>query len=108
MLGEGAEDSDKETYIKFLEYCEERRRSWAKQVEKDEARMKDCKRKEEQWESMKFLQKNDKGWQTRKIKEIERIKDEKRIERLTICAQKKKRYGLKKLTKESRRGQPRG
>ena len=58
MLGEGAEDSDKETYIKFLEYCEERRRSWAKQ-EEDEARKKECKRKEEHWallrESTEFL-----------------------------------------------------
>ena len=49
---------------------------------------------------MEFLKKNEKGWQTRKIREIERIKEEEKVERLTICAQKKKRYGIKNLTKE--------
>ena len=66
-LVEGAEDSDRETYRKFLEYCEERRRSWDKQVEEDEERMKRCKREMEHWallkESMRFLKENEKGWQ---------------------------------------------
>ena len=61
--------------------------------------MKRCKREMEHWallkESMRFLKENEKGWQTRKIKEIERIKEEERAERITICAEKKKRYGLK-------------
>ena len=69
MVMEGAEEDDKETYRKFLEYCEERRRSWARQEEEDEARKRECNRKEEHWallrESMEFLKKNEKGWQTR-------------------------------------------
>jgi hypothetical protein len=40
LVMEGAEEDDKETYRKFLEYCEERRRSWTRQEEEDEARQR--------------------------------------------------------------------
>ena len=104
----GTDEEERETYLKFLEYCEERRRSWAKQVEEDEDRMRICRRKEDQWtllrESIQFLKENEKSWQTRRIKEIERIKEEEKAERLTICAEKKKRYGIKKFNNEDRKG----
>ena len=61
----GTDEEERETYLKFLEYCEERRRSWAKQVEEDEERMRMCRRKEDQWillrESIKFLKENEKS-----------------------------------------------
>ena len=102
---QGLEDKEeKEKYKRFLEYCEEKRREWRKQEEEDTARKEDAKRKEENWkllrESISFLKKNESKWQHRKIKEVERIKNEEKADRLAIRRQKKKKYGIKLLNKE--------
>ena len=104
----GLEDKEeKEKYKRFLEYCEEKRREWRKQEEEDTARKEDAKRKEENWkllrESISFLKKNESKWQHRKIKEVERIKNEEKADRLAISRQKKKKYGIKQLNKEENR-----
>ena len=64
-------------------------------------------RKEANWsllrESISFLKENEDGWQQRRIKEVDRIKEEEKKDRLEICKEKKKRYGIKKLNKEENR-----
>ena len=54
-------------------------------------------------ESIKFLKENEKGWQQRRIGEVDRIKEEEKMERLAICKQKRKRYGIRKLNKEEQK-----
>ena len=65
-------------------------------------------RREEHWrllrESVRFLRENEAGWQQRKIKEVDRIKEMEKAERLAIASQKKKRYGIKTLKKKRTRG----
>jgi hypothetical protein len=39
----------------------------------------------------------------RKIKEVDRIKEEEKRDRLAICKEKKKRYDIKKMNKEENR-----
>ena len=46
------------------------------------------------------MRENEAGWQQRKIKEVGRIKEVEKAERLAIASQKKKRYGIKTLNKE--------
>ena len=61
-------------------------------------------RREEHWrllrESVRFLRENEAGCQQRKIKEVDRIMEVEKAERLAIASQKKKRYGIKTLNKE--------
>ena len=64
-------------------------------------------KKESNWsllrESMSFLKENESKWQHRRIKEVDRIKEEEKKDRLAICKEKKKRYGIKKMNKEENR-----
>jgi hypothetical protein len=61
-------------------------------------------RREQHWrllkESVRLLSENEAGLQQRKIKEVDRIKEVEKAERLAISAQKKKRYGIKTPNKE--------
>jgi hypothetical protein len=43
---------------------------------------------------------NEDGWKERRNGEIKRIKEQEKKERLEIVAEKKKRYGLQRLSKE--------
>ena len=100
-------DPDKETYLEFLKYCDERRKEWVRQEQGDDERKRENEKKEEHWalmrESIKFLKENEKGWQQRRIGEVDRIKEEEKMERLAICEQKRKRYGIRKLNKEDQK-----
>ena len=96
LLVKGMMDTEKrEKYSQFLAYCEERRTDWRKQEEEDKARKETQMRKEEHWkllrESVAFLKENERHWQQRRIKEVDRIKEEDKIDRLAVCKQKKKR-----------------
>ena len=51
-------------------------------------------------ETTKYLKENDTGWTKRKMKETARIRAEEKADRLAIVAEKKKRYGLNRLSKE--------
>ena len=88
----GGSETDNERYRIFLEYCEERRSNWARGEQEDVARMKEKKRKEEHWgllrESCKFLRENGEAWQQRKLKEVEKIKEEGKRDRLAFCKEK--------------------
>ena len=60
--------------------------------------------KEKAWEMMResitFMKTHEEKWRTRRIEECDRIKEEEKIDRLAIAREKKKRYGLKKLSVE--------
>jgi hypothetical protein len=63
--------------------------------------------KEKAWEMMResitFMKTHEEKWRTRRIEECDRIKEEEKIDRLAIAREKKKRYGLKKLSVEENR-----
>ena len=63
-----------------------------------------ARRKESSWELMKeaikFLKTNEERWRERRIEECARIKEEEKRDRLALVKEKKKRYGLTKLSKE--------
>ena len=94
-------------YRNFLAYCEERREEAKKLLEGDEDRKREAKRKKEVWdlmrESMDFLSKNQERWKERRIEESKRIKEEDKKDRLAIAKEKKKRYGIKVLSREESR-----
>ena len=69
-----------------------------------DARKSEAKSKEETWHlmrtSIEYLKNNEDKWRCRRIEECERIKEEDRRDRLAIAKEKKKRYGLKRLSKD--------
>ena len=75
--------------------------------EEDEDRKMRALAKEKMWdmmrESINFLKNQEERWQTRRIEECDRIREEEKIDRLAIAREKKKRYGLKKLSQEENR-----
>ena len=87
--------------MEFLKYCEERRQEVKRSRDEDEARKSEAKSKEEDMRtSIEFLRSNEDKWRCRRIYECERIKKEDKKDRLAIAKEKKKRYGLKRLSKE--------
>ena len=88
-MDEGWEGEDNARHRLFLLYCEERRQESKQRQEDDEERMRIADRKRNSWDmlrvSMEFLRKNDTKWQTRKIEEVDRIKEEEKTDRMAIC-----------------------
>jgi hypothetical protein len=70
----------------------------------DEERKREAKRKKEvrdlMRESMDFLRKKKEKWKERRIEESKRIKEEEKRDRLAIVKEKKKRHGIKVLSRE--------
>ena len=54
-------------------------------------------------EARTFLKENEDGWKERRNGEIKKIKEQEKKERLEIVAEKKRRYGLQKISKEENR-----
>jgi hypothetical protein len=50
--------------------------------------------------SISFLKENEEGWKLRKMKECERIREEEKQDRLALTREKKRKYGIKKISKE--------
>ena len=100
----GAGEEDNERYKKFLAYCEEWREERRARIEEENGRKRSARRKELAWEmlreSIRLIKENEGAWRSRKSKECERIKEEERMDRLAIVAEKKKKYGIKKLSKD--------
>ena len=103
----GGTEEDNERYLEFLRYCEEQREESLRRREEDEDRKKRALAKEKAWEMMResvnFLKSNEERWRTRRIEECDRIREEEKRDRLAIAREKKKRYGLKKLSVEENR-----
>jgi hypothetical protein len=100
----GAGDEENRIYKNFLRYCEERREEQRQRLRADEERMMEARKKEAAWEllrtSIKYLKEKDGDWRARKIGECDRIKEEEKRDRLAVAMMKKKRYGVKRLSKE--------
>ena len=101
---QGAAKSDNERYKIFLAYMEEKREEARERLRAEEERKEVARRKESSWELMKeaitFLKTNEERWRERRIEECARIKEEEKRDRLALVKEKKKRYGLTKLSKE--------
>ena len=100
----GGSSEENERYRALLKYCEEMREEKKRQISEDEGRKAEARRKEHTWsllkESIRYLRENEVRGQHRKIVEIERIKAEERQVRLAIISEKRKRYGIKKMSKD--------
>jgi hypothetical protein len=99
----GKED-DNRRYRELLQYMEERRKEDRERLSKEEEKKREAKRKMDSWAllrlSMGYLKEKDGAWRQRKIEECDRIREEEKRDRLAITREKKKRYGINKLSKE--------
>ena len=104
MWVKGAELSDNDRYKALLDYMEKMREETKQRIREDDERKEEAKRKEDTWSLMKeavdFIKKNGKGWVERRSRECERIREEEKLDRLAVVKQKKRRYGISKLSKE--------
>ena len=50
--------------------------------------------------SMGYLKETEEGWRTRKLEECTRIREEEKEDRLAVAREKKRKYGIKKISKE--------
>ena len=100
----GGTEDENERYGNFLKYCESRREEGKRIQDEDEERKLLAKEKEDHWRllrlSIQYLKENEPKWRSRKIKECDRIREEEKADRLAIAKMKKKRYGVKGLSKE--------
>jgi hypothetical protein len=100
----GAHADDNQRYKEFLMHMEERREEARERLIKEEERKRMARKKEESWSLMRvavnFLRENTDKWRERKIEECDRIREENKRDRLAVSKQKKKRYGMKRLSKE--------
>ena len=75
--------------------------------EEDDERKDQAKRKEESWELMRrcitYLKENGNKWRERRILKSDKIREEEKRDRLAVVRVKKRKYGLKKLSKEENR-----
>ena len=83
----------------------EKKREETRLVMKErEERRVEAKRKEDTWALMKeaitYLKVNTEGWVERRSREVERIREEEKLDRLAVIKQKKKRYGKGKISKD--------
>ena len=103
----GGKKEDNQRYKEFLKYCEERRTVSRREEEQDVERKQRADKKTRHWEllrvSIEFLKKNEQKWKTRSLKECTRIRELEKEERLAIVKEKRKRYGIKTLSKEESR-----
>ena len=51
-------------------------------------------------ESVEFLRSNNKKWKERRIEECDKIREEEKKDRLAVAKEKKRKYGLSRLSKE--------
>ena len=83
---------------------EERREETRMLMQEDEQRRERAKEKEARWglmrECMTFLKENSKEWHERKLRECERMRKEAKEDRMAVVRMKKKRYGIKTMSKE--------
>ena len=87
-----------------MAYMEEKRVEAKELLREERERKEIAKKKEESWTllrmSISFLKQNEEGWKLRKMKECERIREEEKQDRLALAREKKRKYGIKKISKE--------
>ena len=100
----GACKDDNERYKTFLKYMEDKREELRGLKQEDEERMLICSRRKESWQLLRLtkemIREKEGEWRTRRLEECERIREEEKRDRLAVVAMKRKRYGVKNLSKE--------
>ena len=100
----GSLEDDKQRYRDLMAYMEEKRVEAKELLREERERKEIAKKKEESWTllrmSISFLKHNEEGWKLRKMKECERIREEEKQDRLALAREKKRKYGIKKISKE--------
>ena len=100
----GANDEDNRRYRDLLQYMEDRRQEAKERQQEDEERKARAEKRKKSFRllklSMEFLREKEDKWRVRKIEECERIKEEEKKDRLAMVKEKKRWYGLKKLSKD--------
>ena len=100
----GATEEDNLRYKRFMVYMEERRIEARQRLQEEEALKEKARQKKKRWEllriSLEYLRLHDEKWQERRLEECERIKKEEKEDRLAIVRVKKRKYGLKRLSKD--------
>ena len=85
---------------------EEKREEARMRLREGEEQKERAKEKEARWDLMKeaakFLKENSDRWRERQIDECERIKQEEKDDRFAVIKMKRKRYGLKTMSKEEK------
>ena len=101
---QGSLEDDKQRYRDLMAYMEEKRVEAKELLREERERKEIAKKKEESWTllrmSISFLKQNEEGWKLRKMKECERIREEEKQDRLALAREKKRKYGIKKISKE--------
>ena len=100
----GAKEDDNRRYRDLLKYMKDRRIEARERQQEDEDRKLRAMKREESFKLLRlcitFLREKEDKWRVRKIEECERIREEEKRDRLAVCKEKKKRYGIKKISKE--------
>ena len=101
---EGSKDEDRMRYKALMAYMEEKRVEAREMIKGEEERKEMAKRMKESWALLRlstaFLKENEEGWRKRKLEECERIREEDKKDRLALGREKKRKYGIRKLSKE--------
>jgi hypothetical protein len=88
----------------LMNYMEEKRAEARELLKEEKERKKKARDRENSWAlmrlSIEYLRENEEGWRLRKIRECERIREEDKKDRLPVVKEKKRKYGLTRLSKE--------
>ena len=99
-----ATEEDNLRYRLVLNYMEEIREESRLLMQEENERKEAAMKKKESWELMRkcidLLKANGDRWRERKINECDRIREEEKKDRLAVVRVKKRKYGLKRLSKE--------
>jgi hypothetical protein len=100
----GAKEDDNQRYKALLKYMEDRREERRERLQEDQARKERARKRHESFGLLKlsldFLRQREDAWRSRRIDECERIKEEEKRDRIAVCKEKKRWYGMRKLSKE--------
>ena len=90
--------------MELMDYMEEKRLEARELLKAENDRKARAKKKESSWAllrlSMAYLREHEEGWRVRKMKEFDRIREEEKEDRLAIVREKKRKYGIKRISKE--------
>ena len=100
----GSKEDDNKRYRDLLKYMEEKRKEDRERLSLEEGKKKEAKKKADSWAllrlSMKYLKEKDVAWRQRRIEECDKIREEDKRDRLAVAREKKKRYGINKISKD--------
>ena len=101
---QGGKEEDNRRYRDLLQYMEDKRKEDKDRLSQEEDKKKEAKKKQDSWAllrlSISYLKEKEGAWRQRSIEECDRIREEEKKDRLAVVKEKKKRYGISRLSKE--------